>query len=430
MTTGTRIKVMGFDGWTAGSKHFTRLLEAFNRNGIDLFLVHLGSWGEDKNRPPSETINGMEVRDIKYYTQQNLRFVLDAEKPDAVLFLSTETFLHRAMLRYCRQRGIPTIHLTHGVINTAEIEQEIGDAFEVNYRSLLPYLLTRAKKFFRRTFFVYSASLLRTGASIAEWKRFFYDASVLARGKFIQKPARDSMADMFCVYIPADRYTGFFKWGYSPDAMPVVGNPDLAVVNMTEKDLGSFQIHSDSHHRTIVYIDAGISSHATNFASDHHYVKYLIHCSQEVAKMGFQLQVKLKPHPDSRYQYLKNKLEAKGISLIDNSELLSSLHSARCCIIEPSTMSLLPCLIGMPVFLNKIGPLASVKFSAVFQSYPRGRYLNDYSSIETGLTQLHEQFHDSAKLFEWIRENSGPLPSHEMPQRVAKAVLELVKRKI
>ena len=43
-----------------------------------------------------ETIGDLPVRDISSYPKRGFPDILDAEQPDAVLFLSTETFAHRA----------------------------------------------------------------------------------------------------------------------------------------------------------------------------------------------------------------------------------------------------------------------------------------------------------------------------------------------
>ena len=41
-------KIIFFDSWTQGSDHFERLLPDFKKRGLEPFLLHLGSWGNDK----------------------------------------------------------------------------------------------------------------------------------------------------------------------------------------------------------------------------------------------------------------------------------------------------------------------------------------------------------------------------------------------
>ena len=110
----TTKKVLAFDSWTEGSRNFIRLLDPLKANGMSLKLVHLGSWGNEPDRPMHEKICEMEVCDIAFYPGGSFEAVLDIEQPDAVIMLSTATFAHRAFLRYCKQRSIPTLHYIMG----------------------------------------------------------------------------------------------------------------------------------------------------------------------------------------------------------------------------------------------------------------------------------------------------------------------------
>jgi len=94
--------VIGFDSWIGGSHHFARLVPALKLRGLDLQLLHLGSWGSDPGRPQQEVISGMPVRDISLFRRKNFLEIIDSEKPVAVIFLSVDTFAHRAFNRYCR----------------------------------------------------------------------------------------------------------------------------------------------------------------------------------------------------------------------------------------------------------------------------------------------------------------------------------------
>src|SRR6478609_3090333 len=124
-------KVIGFDSWTGGAHHYQRLIDAFRAQGLALSLVHIGSWGSDLGRPPVETIGDLPVRDISSYPKRGFPDILDAERPDAVLFLSTETFAHRAFNLYCKSRGIPTVNLYHGLVRVQAVDDE-GSAYKVN----------------------------------------------------------------------------------------------------------------------------------------------------------------------------------------------------------------------------------------------------------------------------------------------------------
>ena len=40
-------KILAFDSWTGGIRHYARLIPELSSNGFELILVHLGSWGSD-----------------------------------------------------------------------------------------------------------------------------------------------------------------------------------------------------------------------------------------------------------------------------------------------------------------------------------------------------------------------------------------------
>lgn len=70
-------KIIGFDSWTQGWRHFERLVPALERRGYQLILLHIGSWGHDKGRPNKEYIGRLLVRDIAFY--QGKSFLRDFE---------------------------------------------------------------------------------------------------------------------------------------------------------------------------------------------------------------------------------------------------------------------------------------------------------------------------------------------------------------
>ena len=84
-------------------------------------LIHFGSWGDDKNRKKIENIEGITVKDISYFGSKSIEEILKIEKPNLIGFLSTNSFPHRAVIRYSRKLEIPTFHLFHGLDQFMEI---------------------------------------------------------------------------------------------------------------------------------------------------------------------------------------------------------------------------------------------------------------------------------------------------------------------
>jgi len=150
-------------------------------------LVHIGSWGSDVGRPRVETIDGLEVSDISAYPGESLEKVLDIEKPDAVLLLSTATFAHRAFLRHCKNRGIPSLHLYHGLMSVQATEDHVGST-RPNRVAHFRFVFARLQKLITKTFPCYFGALFKTNAAPKDWLRMVYDSVKLACGLPLWQP--------------------------------------------------------------------------------------------------------------------------------------------------------------------------------------------------------------------------------------------------
>ena len=60
-------KILFIDSWTKGIHNFSPIATKLRDLGWESLLVHRGSWGHDQGRPLEENIDGVLVRDIKYY---------------------------------------------------------------------------------------------------------------------------------------------------------------------------------------------------------------------------------------------------------------------------------------------------------------------------------------------------------------------------
>lgn len=421
-----KVRVMGFDGWTQGSHHYIRLLEAFESVDLDLFLVHLGSWGDDINREKKEYIHGLLVYDISYFKNQSFPFILEELAPDIVLFLSTETFLHRAMLRYCRIRNIPTIHLFHGIIGSVPITRGEQN-FTVGAFNQLANLFRRSRRYITKTLPIYGKSLIETNANVSAWLRFASDIGERFCGREILVPADDSRASKCCVYTPVDVDTARTKWGMEDQDIVVVGNPDLPRFGISPKMLGAaIDIHGESNGRMLVYIDTGLSSHRFNFNSDLENANFILEASRIVNEGGYTLLVRVKPHPEQRRDFMEAFLRDNGVKVLEVDDFLPHLLKSCGCITEPSSLGIIPCLLGLPVFLVNVGPLSSVQYGPLFRSYPRAKEVFEWREICGALTEKQMRL-DVDCVRSWITDNAGPMPAEMMPTRVATTVLDLAR---
>ena len=96
------MKIIGFDSWLGGFRNFKRLKDEFQNNNADFNLIHLSSWSgiayKEKN------YNNLKSTDISKYKTINFDKILEIENPDLVVFLSTDVFAHKSMIRSCRRK--------------------------------------------------------------------------------------------------------------------------------------------------------------------------------------------------------------------------------------------------------------------------------------------------------------------------------------
>jgi hypothetical protein len=416
-----KVKILGFDSWTGGVRHFERLLPALEALSIQLTLVHISSWGDEPKCMPERKINNLLTRDIAFYGSDSFERVLDIEMPDAVILLSTDTFAHRAFIRYCEQRAIPTLYLYHGLY-----EVEVGEqgAYTISRPAYVRYVLSKIGKLMRHTLPCYIKALLKTKAKPKDWRRFMSDIYYLAIGNnYFIDGAEDAKTTKCAVYVKADVEHAIRVYGFRREDVIVVGNPDLMQFKVDESMIGNWarpQIRKPS----VMYIETGFSSVGLFFSSEEDFANHLISTSRSLAGQGFQMCLKLKPH-EYNVHLIKKYLEGSGIELVSNESFLPRLKACSACIIETTSLAIVPALFGMPLLMAKYGKLNSLNFGSILTSYPRGYLLEDVSDVSNILLK-DAQTPDISKVNAWIDLNVGPLPISKMPERVAGVVEEMI----
>lgn len=416
-------KVIGFDSWTGGAHHYQRLIDAFEARGVTLSLVHIGSWGSDPGRPPTETIGDLPVRDVSSYAKRGFPDILDAERPDAVLFLSTETFAHRAFNRYCRARGIPTVNLYHGLVRVQAVDDE-GSPYKVNPIAHLKFVSSRLLKALTLVWPTYGRALWTTHAPMRAWQRFVSDIFSGGLGRFPFAAAEDAKTDACCVYVAADVEHAVRKYGFAKNEITAVGNPDLVHFGLPAEAIGS-HLESRGERRDVMYIDTGLVYTGYVFSTPEEFRRHLIDTKIELAKHGMRLV--FKPHPDHRRSNMLQTLADAGVEVCTNEEFAERLTDCCAAIVEPSSLGVLPALLGMPLFFAQYGKLEGQRFGQVLLSYPRAKPLTDLAQFAESLAALRQSC-DVDATRRWIAENAGPLPADRMPSRVADVVASLIGR--
>jgi hypothetical protein len=420
-------KVIGFDNWTGGAHHFARLVEAFNNKGLDLSLIHLGSWGNDRGRPASETIGSLQVRDISWYGSKGFSEILAAENPSAVLFMSTDTFAHRAFNRYCRDRGVPTVHLYHGVVRVQAVDD--GLPYRVNIMSQLRFVSSKILKALKYVWPTYALALWKTGAAVREWFRFGRDILTLALGRYTQRSADDARTDRCCVYVAADIEHAVTKYAFRPEDVTAVGNPDLIHFGLTSLMIGSHLVSrpvESAQRSAVMYIDTALLLTGFVFKSATEFVQHMIDTRDELQRQGKRLV--FKPHPAHLKTEIRDAFVESGIDMCSDKDFMSTLQQCCACIVETSSLALIPALMGMPLFLAQYGRLNSQRFGEVLTSYPRARLLPDLGSFSSLLAAECREC-DPERTRAWIAFNAGPLPAEDMPHRVAQVVEATIRQR-
>jgi hypothetical protein len=410
-------KVIGFDSWTGGVQNFERIARELTARGCEFRVVHIGSWGGDAGRPATERIDGVEYRDIRAYGTNRLVAVLEAERPDAVVFLSVDTFAHRAVNRLAQRRRIPTLNVYHGLVSV----QEVGPvrAYKVNWVAQARFILERIPKALRRIWPAYASALWHTGAKVSDWARFAGDIFVMASGRRPHTAAPDARTDKCCVYVDADAGHALQRYGFRPEDVVAVGNPDLARFGLASADVGS-HLEGAGTGTEVMYIDTGLVYTGLVFKSRAQFVQHLVATREALSEQGLALV--FKPHPDHLRSGMMDELATAGIATCSREEFMPRLRRCKAAIVEPSSLSVMPALMGMPLFLAQYGPLAGQRYGQVLTSYPRHHLLQDCTRVGDLLAAPSA---DHTKAKEWIARNAGPLPAEAMPARVVDLLAQM-----
>lgn len=417
--------IIGFDSWTTGSHHYEKLVSAFEEKGYQLLLIHIGSWGHDKNRPKEEYIGKLKVRDISYYSDGNFSKILIKEKPEAIIFLSTRAFVHQAFNRYADYFNIPTVHLAHGLVGVQFISLE-DPAYNTSYRYLLSIWMQRIGKNLFKLLPCYMRALIDTKATSHDWLAFgkeLYDKAFAKNNNNILAPL-DAKTSIGLVYSKAD--ISYFRDGYHLDEKDifVVGNPDLIRFNLRNEDFGTGLDQDSISNNEIIYIDTALIQTGLVFRSETEYISHLANTHRQLSEQGYKMLVKL--HPSHVNTGVPAELTKLGIEICQNNEFVSRLKKGTAAMAEFSSAALIPALMGKPLLLVQYDKFSGQRYGPVLTSYPRARFLNNIADISNTLETEHRELNRVA-FKEWFNENSGPLPAEEMPGRVVQAVIKVIE---
>jgi hypothetical protein len=367
-------------------------------------------------------IGSIEARDIQYYDDAWFDEVLEREKPDAVLLLSMRTFAHRAFVRYCEQRSIPSLHLYHGLANV-QVTNDSKGSHEIDRFAYALYALSRVGKLVRRTFPCYIRALWKTRAEMSEWLRFIGDIGRFARGAPFLKAADDCRTTKCAVYTHSDIEHAIRVYGFKPADVAVVGNPDLVRFGLRPGMLGMMNRSSTNTFDTVMYVDTALAIVGLLFKSWDVFIEHLKMTASALAEQGKKLA--FKPHPAHDLEALRRDLDGSGVELVTNADFVSKLQQCCACVAEATSVALVPALLGLPLLCACYGELRTQRFGPVLTSYPRGYLLQDVAHLSE-ILERDAATADPKDVDDWIALNCGPLPAEDMPLRVAALIDEMI----
>jgi hypothetical protein len=217
------------------------------------------------------------------------------------------------------------------------------------------------------------------------------------------------------------------KYGYSASDIYTVGNPDLSSFGLSPEQLGSVFRSARTTESEIIYIDTGLIYAGMVFENEDDYFSHIISTRDSLSEQNLKLSVKL--HPDHFRTNFPERLQSNGIDVLNNENFLTRLQNCTAALVEPSTASLIPALVGLPLLLVKYGKLEKQFYGPVLLDYPRARLLHNVSALYDVLVEEGSHFNETEVSY-WIKKNAGPLPPELMPRRVAEVVRRIAEPRI
>ncbi len=412
-------KILFFDSWKGGIRNFYRLNSELQKIKLNPLLIHLSSWEKDFLGEKEEIVNGLLARDISYYKGLSFSEIIDIEKPDIVLLLSVNTFAHWAFVRLCNNKNIPTIFLFCGLLSVQSGQVKNTSSFELNYVSFLKKIYTRIPRLLKYALPVYARALLETDASTLDWIYFFRMIFFSALKPAVVKSLKNVRTTHCIIYAKSDMASALNLYGYKESEISIVGNPDFMQFDFDDYnhlEISGLQDSCDY----VIYIDTALLASGYYFKNLDQFLEHLLLLNEEIQRIGKKMV--LKPHPDTINLYDLSLLSSNGILIIGNDDLMHFLGKSYCVLTEPSTLSIVPCALGLPVLLVNFGKLKGIKFGSSLVTYPKSAVIDNISQINSVVIQLRNK-NLYSELYEWRQFNVGPIPFSEMPQRVAQVII-------
>lgn len=287
-------KVLYIDIWDKGLKNFTRIDPSIKKLGAETLLVHIGSFKEKTNYK-QKNIDGLTIRDIKFYKTYFLETVIKKEKPDVIIILNLSFLIDRAIINIARKYNIKVVYLAHGKLLEKGLSEEMkikkNEKIKKNKSKIL-----RAK----------NALYLLNYLSSVGWSKAPRVLFNILKGihkdpadfLYFAKFNKELNADKILVYSEEDKDFLIFK-GFPQNKIKVIGNPEICVFmksNSEDKKLFIKNLGITPPFLYAVYLDDGLLQ--ANFISKEDWYRHLIEINNLLNSRNISLVIKLHPRTD------------------------------------------------------------------------------------------------------------------------------------
>jgi hypothetical protein len=312
-------------------------------------------------------IGNLLCRDISYYKTNLIYKVFATERPDAVVILTTRTFIDRSVILATRALGIPSFYLMHGAIN-------VGDRHEGHYDGMHATLLKqrweRALKYLLLVlpnYFYAGTQLTKTFPFRAYpyqiiWKTFSNPA------EYYWAPPPHPELHCNWALVWAEAYAKQIQKlpGYPPDRVKVVGPPplDAAATLLNHPPIRERMREFREGNRLsldmplVVYLETpGVESGFRGWTRESR-LAHFDEIIDAVWSTGRQLVIKL--HPASEQESLRKYEADPRVCFLREVNLPMLVYEAQAVIGFVSTTLDIPILLGKPIITPEWGISASL----------------------------------------------------------------------
>ena len=414
--------ILYFDYWTRGIRHFSNIDINIRKTGMTTLLVHMGSQrGEFPIK--EQIICNIKCKDLFFYDNNLLR-MLDIERPKVVLLINNQTE-DKIIVRVCRNLGIKTVFLMHGVLVPLENLQQLKNIFDISFK--LRDRINRIPKYFKLFLQYLSAAKIKNIFDVFDPEIYLYflrhailpGSSQLGQWKYL-----DACADIALVYSEEDKNLFSTIFGYSHDQIKIVGNYNLD--RLFDKQFHtSKSINLLNCTKYICYIENGFSDPKITIPG---WSEELV--ANEVALLSdicndFEYKLILKLHPSSDYSFILEHLaNFSNIEIISECDLVELLSNASFVIGQSSTVLNTALALKKPIVILDIPPL-KLKITT-YSDRKLGFVVRSLDEFKSILHNAQNRRLPSLELYKATEQFLGPIDG-KSTKRISDILLSLAR---